>query len=169
VLAGNTTLTISKTASENQTVKVVGELDYGGTLTVLTNRNESWYVGGALPDPPTFQLFKATKIVGTFSKLNLPPGFQWDTTQLTNNGTIRLTGLAPIVLPILPLVHTNGSVIIQFQTTKGAQYTLESTVSLQPPVRWSQSAFRSGTGGILSIPFAAPESVPHRFFRVRRN
>jgi hypothetical protein len=114
-------------------------------------------------------LFNATKIVGAFSSLNLPPGFKWDTSQLTTNGTIRLIGLAPIALPILPPVYSNGMAIIQFATTRGGHYTLESTLSLQPPVHWSQSVFLDGTGGIISVPFAAPQSVPQRFFRVRAN
>lgn len=160
VLAGNTTLIISPTAPNNQTIKVAGQLDCGGTLTVLTNQNLSWLL------QPSFRLFSASQISGSFKSLNLPPGFQWDTTQLYTNGTIRLLGPAPVEMPILPLVYSNGTVVIQFASVRGIQYTLESTLSLRPPVRWSQSAFRTGTGGIISIPFSAPPTVPQRFFRV---
>lgn len=169
VLAGETSLTISQNTVRNQTIKVVGEVQYGGVLTISTNRNEtlpSVPPGGGF-DSQTFRLFNATNYVGSFSAFNLPPGYQWDTSQLITNGTLRLVGSAPILTELLPIAYANGTVFIRFQSAAARQYAIESTGSLQPPVHWVQSGFQAGTGGIVSIPFKVPANSPQRFFRIR--
>jgi hypothetical protein len=158
-LAGNSKLTISRTTTQNQTIRVTNHLHAGGTLTLLTNRNETYQVG------QSYHLFDAARITGTFDRLDLPVGYKWDTSQLLSNGTVRIVGLLGV--SILPVGHTNGTLVIQFQTTVGHQYDLQSTLSLEPPVHWTAAASRSGTGGIVSIPVTTSESLPRRYFRVQ--
>ena len=165
VLAGETSLTISQNAALNQTIKVAGEVHYGGVLTVSTNTNE--ILPGGQFEGQIFRLFNASNYVGSFSEVNLPPGYQWDTSQLSTNGTIRLVGSAPSLPPNLLITYGDGTVFIRFQSAAAKHYALESTGSLQPPVHWGQSAFETGTGGIVSIPFKVLTNSPQRFFQVR--
>ncbi len=81
VLAGETSLTISQNAALNQTIKVAGDVQFGGVLTVSTNRNEIFTTGGQF-EGETFLLFNASNYVGSFCAVNLPPECQWDTSQL---------------------------------------------------------------------------------------
>jgi autotransporter-associated beta strand protein len=159
-LAGNTALTISRNVNQNQKVRVTGQLELGGTLTINTNGFETYFVGD------TFRLFDATNITGAFDKLELPPAYKWDTSQLASNATIRVTGITVIGL-IQPVQIVNGSVVIRFQTLLGHQYDVESTVSLQPPVHWSRAATRSGTGGMTSVSAMISTNAPQRYFRVQ--
>jgi hypothetical protein len=163
VLAGNITLTLSRNDFNASILRVAGTLECGGVLTLLTNRYESYSIG------QTFRLFNASSFAGSFSALNLPSSFQWDTSQLTNHGTIRIAGVAPITIPILPVMHTNGAITIRFQSVLGKQYNVQSAMSLQPPVHWVTSVTRTGNGGVISITFGMPDSIPYRFFRIRSN
>lgn len=63
-----------------------GTLTYGGTLTVTAT-------GDPLDLGDTFDLFDADAFAGAFSTYHLPaltPGLQWDTSQLTVDGTISV-------------------------------------------------------------------------------
>lgn len=159
-LAGNTALIISRTTSQNQTIRVMGQLELGGTLTVNSNAFESYFVG------ESFRLFDATNITGAFDRFDLPPAFKWDTSQLASNGTIRISGIT-VIGAVQPVQIVNGSLIIRFQTLVGHQYDVESTTSLQPPVHWSRAATRSGTGGMTSVSISMSNNVPQRFFRIQ--
>jgi autotransporter-associated beta strand protein len=162
VLAGNTTLHISP--NQSQPIRVTGQLFLGGTLTVLTNSYQNYTINTI---DSSFRIFDAPKIVGTFAHFDLPEGFKWDTSQLTNNGTIRIVAIEPVVMPF-SAVRTNGAIILSFQTTPSHQYDVQSTTSLQSPVHWVTSVTRTGTGGILSITFGTPAgTAPQRFFRIR--
>jgi autotransporter-associated beta strand protein len=160
-LAGNTKLTISRITTQNQTIRVTNHLQAGGTLTVVTNRNEIYQVG------QSYHLFDAARITRAFDTLDLPLGYRWDTSQLLSNGTVRIAGFLPVGVAILPVRHINGTLVIQFQTAAGHQYDLQSTLSLEPPVHWTPAASRSGTGGMVSILVTTPETLPRRYFRVQ--
>jgi autotransporter-associated beta strand protein len=67
-------------------VRGVTSLTMGGTLT-LTTSGEALLVG------ESFRLFVATTYGGTFSSINLPTGYVWDTSQLTTNGTVAVTSI----------------------------------------------------------------------------
>jgi hypothetical protein len=140
---------------------VTNQLQAGGTLTVVTNRYETYQAG------QSFHLFNAGSITGAFDRLDLPLGYKWDTSQLLSNGTVRITGFLPVGVAILPVRHINGTLVIKFQTAVGHQYDLQYTPSLEPPVHWTPYASRSGTGDIVSILVSTPENLPRRYFRVQ--
>jgi hypothetical protein len=146
--------------SQNQTIRVMGQLELGGTLTVNSNAFESYSVG------ESFRLFSATKITGAFDRFDLPPAFKWDTSQLASNGTIRISAIT-VIGAIQPLQIVNGSLVIRFQTLAGHQYDIDSTTSLQPPVHWSRVTTRPGTGGMVSISVSMPNNGPQQFFRIQ--
>jgi hypothetical protein len=162
-LTGNLVMEIGGNAADNQSIRVSGELDFGGTLTVLMLTNGSDQT--LLND--TFKLFDAPKFAGSFSQLSLPQGFRWDTSQLGTNGTIRIAAITPFPVSILPLTYTNGRVVIRFPSVLGRVYTLEVTPSLTPPVRWASSVTKDGTGGVIAITLAVPETSRELFFRLR--
>jgi autotransporter-associated beta strand protein len=93
--AGSTTLMeLSKTGSalSNDLVVVNGTLTYGGTL-IVTNTGL-----GLLAAGDSFQLFAAGAYAAAFSSLTLPAlggGLQWNTSGLTNNGSITVTNSSP--------------------------------------------------------------------------
>lgn len=72
--AGSTTrIELNKAAGTNDQLRVIGALNYGGTL-VVTN------LGGQLWAGDAFQIFNATTRSGAFAATNLPAlpgGFQW--------------------------------------------------------------------------------------------
>jgi autotransporter-associated beta strand protein len=163
VLAGETTLNISRNAAFNQTIKVAGEVQYGGVLTVSTDSNNFFPTGQV----QTFRLFNASSYVGSFSAVNLPPGYQWDTSQLGTNGSIRLAGSAPTLPPTLLITYSNGMALIRFESVAAKHYALESRGALQrSPVGWGQSALEIGTGQTISIPIKVLTNPPQRFFRL---
>ncbi|HLH53380.1 MAG TPA: cadherin domain-containing protein [Verrucomicrobiae bacterium] len=163
-LAGQTTLIIGAgdggpSGSLNQTIRVDGEVQYGGVLTVVTNSDiRSTF-------PQTFRLFDASNYVGSFSAFNLPARYKWDTSTLITTGTIRAVGFA--APPVLPLTYSNGMVYVRLQSTVGTRYALESTGSLQPPVHWVQGAFQYGSGKVISFPFPVLKNAPQRYFRIK--
>jgi autotransporter-associated beta strand protein len=87
VLAGTTTMEIDRDATPNADLIVANSLTYGGALTVVNN-------GAALQAGDTFNLFDWTTRSGSFSSTNLPaldPGLSWDTSNLSVDGTIRVS------------------------------------------------------------------------------
>ena len=165
VLAGNTAMLVGQSSSYTTTITVSGELNYGGTLTAFVNG------GNVLGSGQTFKLFSATHYTGSFTNFSLPSlpfGYVWDTSHLTNDGTIRTTQPAAIPVTILPLIPTTGGLAIRFPTIAGRTYILESCPYLQPVPHWNTAFTRTGTGGIISITVAEPpQAVPERFFRVK--
>jgi hypothetical protein len=79
---------LNKSTATSDLLKAAN-LTYGGTL-LLTN------LAGNLAGGDSFKLFNATTYTGAFSALNPATpgqGLAWDTTQLTTNGTLRITSL----------------------------------------------------------------------------
>src|SRR6185295_11190140 len=90
-LGGTTSMEISKDGGvpASDLLAVSGNLAYNGALTVViigTNR---------LAFNDTFNLFDWGTRSGSFSSLNLPAGYLWDTTQLSVDGTIRVIAVSP--------------------------------------------------------------------------
>jgi hypothetical protein len=83
--AGSTTaVEINATSGSSDSVKGIGTLNYGGTLTV--NITQGTPTGGQ-----TYQLFSATNYVGNFDATSLPalgPGLTWNWTPA--NGTLSV-------------------------------------------------------------------------------
>ena len=59
---------------------VAGNLAYGGTLTVVLSGANSLAIND------TFNLFDWGTRSGSFTTVNLPAGYTWDTSQLNVNG-----------------------------------------------------------------------------------
>ena len=81
---------ISKSGSTltNDLIAVSGALNYGGRLTVRAS-------GDPLANGDVFNLFDAASFNGSFDSFTLPTlpsGLYWDTSQLTVDGTLRVTG-----------------------------------------------------------------------------
>jgi hypothetical protein len=106
--------------------------------------------------------------------MDLPPlrnGLRWDTSGLAVDGTIRVTAAPPLILPpqFLPLIPTNGSIVIRLQTASGFTYVLESAASLETAVTWTVVVTRAGTGGLTTFIIPVEQAATQRFFRVRVN
>jgi len=94
VLNGTVVMEIDNTAGTNDLLGGAASLNYGGTLVVSN-------YGTALADGDSFKLFDADNYTGAFT--NIAPvrpgeGLVWDTSDLTDSGTLRVT-LAPPEAP----------------------------------------------------------------------
>jgi len=94
VLQGTVVMEINNTAGTNDLLGGAASLTYGGTLVVSN-------YGTALADGDSFKLFDAGSYTGAFT--NIVPvrpgtGLVWDTSDLTDSGTLRVT-LAPPEAP----------------------------------------------------------------------
>lgn len=89
-LNGTAWMKVNRASSQNsdRVVSTLGTLTYGGTL-VVTN------IGAGLQVGDTFNLFSAPTLAGAFGTLALPNYYNWDTSQLTVNGSIRVAGVLP--------------------------------------------------------------------------
>ena len=88
ILAGTTTMEINRDAIPNADLVAANALTYGGSLTVNN-------IGSNPQSGDVFNLFDWTTRSGSFGTINLPPldpGLSWDTSQLTVDGTIRVSG-----------------------------------------------------------------------------
>lgn len=89
-LAGVTIMEVTKDGGlTNDVLDVAGPLGYGGILQVV--------LAGSTPlaVSDTFKVFTfATAPTGSFSEVNMPSGYTWDTTQLAVDGTVRVIGIA---------------------------------------------------------------------------
>jgi autotransporter-associated beta strand protein len=97
-LAGTLRMGLNKTNTlpNAQITCLGGSMTLGGTL-IVTN------LGPALALGDNFILFNASTFTGSFSSKTLPTlsaGLQWDTSQLTNNGSITIVG--PPVVAVSP-------------------------------------------------------------------
>ena len=156
---------LSKSPLTNDAVLVRGSLTFGGTLVVT-------HVSGTpLEAGDTFKLFDAPAYAGGFSALILPvlePDRAWDTSGLTNNGTLAVISLAPPVISSLtPLA--DGNFRLLFSGASGQNYELCGTtnVALTPLTSWS--LLSSGIFGFGSVVFDDLQATnyPWRCYRLR--
>jgi autotransporter-associated beta strand protein len=160
VLAGKTILRITGGGSTRERIRVAGELDYGGSL-IVSNQSSQLKFGD------TFKLFDATRYSGSFAEVKLPllgRGLQWDTNQLTMDGTLRVLASSP---QILLVTLTSQSLVVRFQTSVGVKYLIESTSSLELPSSWSLVATRTGIGGTITVALPRDKTEMQEFFRIR--
>jgi autotransporter-associated beta strand protein len=164
--AGSTNLfALSKSPLTNDAVFVLGSLSYGGTL-IVTN------VSTTLPGVgDSFKLFDAGSYSGNFSTFILPgldAGLAWDTSGLTNNGSLTVVSLAPPVLSS-PTPLGDGTFRLLFSGTAGQNYELRgaTNVALTPLTSWS--LLTSGIFGASPVTFDDLQATnyPQRFYRLR--
>jgi autotransporter-associated beta strand protein len=131
-----TVMEINKSTATNDLIAGLTNVTYGGTL-VITN------LAGTLTTNDVFKLFNALQYQGDFDNYELPQqqGIAWDTSSLTNDGTIRT--IAPALPPEQPqLTNTtlDGTNLIFSGVggpTNGAYYVLTSTNIALPATNWS--------------------------------
>jgi autotransporter-associated beta strand protein len=122
-LGGTAWMKINRAATPNsdRLISSGSSINYGGTL-VVTN------IGAPLQVGDTFTLFSATTLNGSFT-LALPYYSTWDTSQLTVNGTITVTGVLPF--PKVTKADFSGLAggFITLSATNGIPYSLVSVIS----------------------------------------
>ena len=129
VLNGAVLMELNRTnAQTSDLLNVTAPLALGGSLTV-TN------VGDALQLGDTFTLFSATSYSGSFSVITLPalaPTLAWNTSNLTNNGTIAvvLAGTPPVVASLTPLDPTA-------QCSSTVNFTVAATGTAPISYQWN--------------------------------
>jgi T5SS/PEP-CTERM-associated repeat protein len=163
VLQGVTAMEITRSGSvlTNDQVRVAGQLAYGGSL-VVTNSGP-----GALGAGDRFALFSAAGFSGGFTNVLLPPlapGLQW-TNKLGWDGSIEVAAYQPPPVA-LTILRSNGLLIVSWPTN-GADYCLETTFDLSPPVLWKTvSNGISTNGGSFVFSLASNGEFSKQFFRL---
>jgi hypothetical protein len=135
-LNGTTFIKIDRNAGSPLADKIVltgGTLAYGGIL-VVTN------IGAALQADDTFTLFNAPLYGNSFSGIQLPGGYTWDTSQLKAGGTIEVTGISEGGSPAISSITVSGNDIVLNATNgtpKGPVTVLTSTSLTLPIAQWT--------------------------------
>jgi len=163
-LAGTTLVEIARDTNGSITsdkISVSGALTFGGTL-VVTNIGSS-----ALAAGDVFDIFDSPTVNGAFATTNLPSldaGLVWNTSSLGKDGTLRVekNSTAP---QIRNVTLQNGSLTLQVQTTAGANYLLETTLSLSEPVVWTTLSTNVGTGEVMSFSTPATNNT-QQYYRI---
>ncbi len=161
-LEGTTFIEIDKTQPQTSDQLVVGgDLIYGGALS-LTNLSDSLSV------TDTFQLFVAGSYSGAFNNItpSTPgPGLAWDTSMLTNNGTLGILSTTPAIMQSLLLPDHN----FQLSGTgpSGAAYRILAATDVTQPIgSWVQIGLGTFTDGAFSFSDLQATNFPQRFYRV---
>jgi autotransporter-associated beta strand protein len=167
--SGSTTfIELNKTPMTNDTVRGVTTLTFGGTL-VVTN------LSGALAQNDSFKLFEAASYSGAFDTMVLPPltnGMSWDISNLTNNGTLKITGtnaVPPQIGSIAIAASPAGVVITGNGGQVGVNYCVLTTTNLALPVSgWTPVVTNQfGAGGSFSFTNAINPAAPKMFYIIR--
>ena len=121
----------------NGSVKVIGTLTQGGTLTV-TNGGVAAFTAG-----DSFKLFTVTGFNGAFNSFNLPAlngGLFWSTTRLNVDGILGVVSSNPPAIGSVTL--SGGSLILQGTNgTPNWTYTVLSSTNLTLPLaQWTPTA-----------------------------
>jgi autotransporter-associated beta strand protein len=162
-LGGTIVMELSKNGGvpTNDLLAVSGNLAYGGTLTVvLTGTNILAY-------NDTFNLFDWGTQSGSFSAINLPAGYYWDTSQLNVNGTIRVLAVSPA--KITSSTVSGGNLVLQGAGgPPGASYSWLTHTNVAAPLStWTTNSTGVFDGnGNFSNAFPTT-TVPARFFRLK--
>ncbi|HEX5218164.1 MAG TPA: hypothetical protein VFZ59_01235 [Verrucomicrobiae bacterium] len=163
VLQGVTAMGVSRNESvlTNDQIQVAGPLAYGGSL-VVSNSGLSALVAG-----DRFTLFRAASFSGGFTNVLLPPlatGLQW-TNKLGVDGSIEVAPYQPPPVA-LTILRSNGLLLVSWPTN-GADYCLETTFDLSPPVLWKTvSSGISTNGGSFLFSLASNNESSKQFFRL---
>ncbi len=160
LLMGTTMMKLNKAAATNDVIGGAASLAYGGTLAV-TN------LAGTLGPGDSFKLFSATSFLpSAFATINPPslgPGLAWNTTTLTNDGTLRIAGplsFAGITATatMLTLRGTNG-------VPDGSCRLLASTNLALPKTNWVQVGAGSFDGnGAFTLTVTNNPAEPLQFY-----
>ena len=138
-----TILNVSHDSQANNVVSVAGAFTLGGSLIVSSADD---------PEQPgdSFKLFTAASFAESFSSLALPalaPGFYWDTSTLTNDGTIRVVIETP---PLIGSIGVSGGNFVlngMGGVTNGTYYVLTSRNIAAPLTNWTRLLTNKFDGG----------------------
>ena len=162
-ITGTNVSELNKTLATNDLVRGLTAVTYNGVLVVNN-------LSGTLAANDTFKLFDAAIYTGNFASSNLPAlgvGLAWDTTGLTNNGTIKVTGTVA-ASPQISSVSLSGTDLILTGTggTAGADYYVLTSISLaQPLANWTSIATNQFTlGGNFNFTNALNPAKPVLFY-----
>jgi hypothetical protein len=158
-----TTFRISKDGGQTND-KIVGltTLTCAGSL-IVTNIGVT-----ALAAGESFQLFSASAFAGSFTSISLPPlggSLVWNTNNLYVTGTISVVNPLPPAPTIDPVHLDGGNLVISAPTVSGAEYILQTTPGLEPPVTWTPVVTNNGTGGSITNLIPVNLATPKRFYR----
>jgi hypothetical protein len=162
-LLGTIFMEISKNGAvlTNDHIQVAASLTYGGAL-IVTNL-------GPTPLAPgdRFPLFSAPAFAGTFSSILLPPippGLIWSN-KLALDGSVEV---APFVVqPVALTIQRSNNFLIVSWPINAADFCLETSSDLKPPVAWQTVGSGITTNGgsfLFSLP-VTPSSAK-QFFRL---
>ncbi len=163
--ASSCVIDISKITGTDEPFKVLGNLTYGGTLTVnILDTN-------ALAPSDIFALFSGASYRGAFATI-LPyvpgPGLIWDPSHLVSDGTLRLkTGILPIFTSFA--VQNNQ---ITFSglggSLNGAYQVLSSANAALALAQWTVIATNQfDQNGHFNFTVLTSSNTPSMFYRVK--
>ena len=160
-LGGTAFMQVNRLAAPNASKLVAPSIVFGGALMV-TNTGPRFQVND------TFDLFDGA-LSGTFSSLLLPNYYNWDTSNLGINGTIRVTAVLPP--PAISDISTSGG-NVTFNATNGAPngtvLVLTSTDVTLPIVNWTRLATNQFDGsGNFSYTDVVDPATPQRFYSLQ--
>ena len=165
--AGSLTLMeLNKNAATNDSIGGLTTVSYNGIL-VLTN------LDGTLAIGDSFKLFNATNYSGAFTSISPStpgPSLAWDTSGLTNNGTIAIIAGSSGVPPISGISVSGGNIILS--GTGGVANTSYLVVTSAdvtlPMVSWGVLATNSfDNSGNFSFTNAISPGTQQLFYRLR--
>lgn len=164
--AGSTTLVqVQHSPFTNDTVKILGALTEGGTLSANNSGMAAFTAGDS------FKLFSAASYNGAFSSFTLPalnPGLFWSTSRLRVDGSLAVVSSNSPSTSAAVLTGTNlvwrGS-----GGTPNWYYTILSATNLTLPLnQWTVTVSNRFDGvGNFSWTNAALPNTPPRFYRLQ--
>jgi autotransporter-associated beta strand protein len=161
-LGGTAWMKLNRTASPNcdRLVSSLAGINYGGTL-IVTN------IGGGLHAGDTFTLFSGAGFTNSFSTVTLPNYYTWNTSQLTVNGTISVSSVAPPTLAVDFSGLGGGSITFNAANgLAGGPLTILASTNVALPLS-SWTTVTTGNfdgGGNFSTPVTVNPTVPQQYF-----
>lgn len=164
-LGGNLLVELNRAngAQTNDILKAAS-IVLGGTLTV-TNAGPGLVIGDR------FFLFNGP-LTGSFSTLALPSYYTWDTSQLSVDGSITVTGIVPppSISSVDYSAFSSGSLTINASggLPNGAVNVITSTNLTLPLINWTIATSTTFDGsGNLAAPITVDPTAPQLFIRLQ--
>ncbi len=111
-LGGTTYIELNQAAATNDSVVGLTSVNYGGSLSLVN-------LAGTLTTNDAFKIFSATSYSGTFASITPPipaPGFAWDSSTLTSDGTLRLLQTVSFAPANIGTLVNNGALTLSWPT-----------------------------------------------------